>query len=174
MKTRFSLVLAALCSLGSLVQLQAQGAEITARNLQRANYDGGYRITGNFLNWVTTKYDTNIVEKLNAAGRAGKYREASAGTLHDLRAAVVLRGGRDIHRRPEGSRAACQLDSSIDSWNRRATAFPEGGYWSDVQGLFHKCSLPMLTQPAFCSKADLRTTFANRRHFTCGSEARVG
>jgi len=27
------------------------------------------------LNWVTEKYDTNIVRTLNAAGRAGKYSE---------------------------------------------------------------------------------------------------
>jgi hypothetical protein len=54
---------------------QTKGAEITQRNLARAKYDASYRVTGNFLNWVTEKYDTNIVRKLNAAGRAGKYDE---------------------------------------------------------------------------------------------------
>ena len=29
----------------------------------------------NFLNWVTTNYDTNIVRKLNAAARANLYSE---------------------------------------------------------------------------------------------------
>jgi len=58
-----------------LYEPQTRGAEITARNLSRAKYDASYRITGNFLNWVTAKYDTNIVQKLNAAGRASKYRE---------------------------------------------------------------------------------------------------
>ncbi len=58
-----------------LYEPQTKGAEITARNLSRAKYDGSYRISGNFLNWVATKYDTNIVVKLNAAGRAAKYRE---------------------------------------------------------------------------------------------------
>jgi hypothetical protein len=59
-----------------LYEPQTKGAEITARNLSRAKYDASYRITGNFLNWVSTRYDTNIVQKLNVAGRAGKYGEA--------------------------------------------------------------------------------------------------
>jgi len=58
-----------------LYEPQTKGAEITARNIGRAKYDASYRITGNFLNWVTHKYDTNIVLKLNTAARAGKYRE---------------------------------------------------------------------------------------------------
>lgn len=58
-----------------LYEPQTKGAEITARNISRAKYDASYRITGNFLNWVTTKYDTNLVLKLNTAGRAGKYHE---------------------------------------------------------------------------------------------------
>ena len=32
---------------------QSHGAEITLRNLSRARYDANYRITANFLNWVT-------------------------------------------------------------------------------------------------------------------------
>jgi len=36
-------------------------------------YDDSYRITANFLNWVTEKYDKNIVVELNAAMRQGKY-----------------------------------------------------------------------------------------------------
>jgi hypothetical protein len=58
-----------------LYEPQTKGAEITARNISRAKYDASYRITGNFLNWVTQKYDTNLVQKLNAVGRAGQYRE---------------------------------------------------------------------------------------------------
>jgi hypothetical protein len=50
-------------------------AEITRRNTERAKYDGNYRITGNFLNWVTGKYDKDIARKLNAAAREGKYNE---------------------------------------------------------------------------------------------------
>lgn len=72
-----------------LYEPQTKGAEITARNIARAKYDASYRITGNFLNWVTQKYDTNLVQKLNAAGRAGKYREelwkeCTGKTIQDL------------------------------------------------------------------------------------------
>ena len=58
-----------------LYEPQTKGAEITERNLARAKHDASYRITGNFLNWVTQKYDTNIVQKLNAAGRVGRYSD---------------------------------------------------------------------------------------------------
>ena len=54
---------------------ETKGAEITARNLSRAKYDASYRITGNFLNWVTQTYDRDLVRKLNTAGREGKYSE---------------------------------------------------------------------------------------------------
>jgi hypothetical protein len=72
-----------------LYEPQTKGAEISQRNLARAKYDASYRVTGNFLNWVTTKYDTNIVVKLNAAGRKGKYSEelwktATGKTVQEL------------------------------------------------------------------------------------------
>jgi hypothetical protein len=58
-----------------LYEPESKGAEITQRNISRAKYDGNYRITGNFLNWVTEKHAKDIVEKLNAAARAGNYNE---------------------------------------------------------------------------------------------------
>jgi hypothetical protein len=58
-----------------LYEPESRGAEITARNVGRAKYDASYRVTGNFLNWVTEKYDREIVLKLNAAARRGEYRE---------------------------------------------------------------------------------------------------
>jgi hypothetical protein len=72
-----------------LYEPQTHGAEITARNLARARYDGNYRISGNFLHWVTGKYDKDIVRKLNAAARAGTYREelwktATGHTVQEL------------------------------------------------------------------------------------------
>lgn len=39
------------------------------------HYNDSYRITANFLNWVATKYDTEIVGQMNAAMRDGKYDE---------------------------------------------------------------------------------------------------
>lgn len=58
-----------------LYEPQTRGAEITARNISRARYDGNYRISGNFLNWVAETYDKDIIRKLNAAAREGGYSE---------------------------------------------------------------------------------------------------
>ena len=68
---------------------QSKGAEITQRNLSRAHYDANYRITANFLNWVVEKYDKQIIPKLNAASREGKYagdlwKEYTGKTVEDL------------------------------------------------------------------------------------------
>ena len=54
---------------------QSHGAEITRRSLARARYDGSYRVTANFLNWVSEKYDRSFVPKLNAIIREGNYNE---------------------------------------------------------------------------------------------------
>jgi len=39
------------------------------------NYGDSYRITANFLNWVSEKYDQDIVSQMNAAMRENKYDE---------------------------------------------------------------------------------------------------
>ena len=72
-----------------LYEPQTRGAEITSRNIARARYDGNYRISGNFLNWVTETYGKDIVQRLNAAARAGKYSEdlwktATGHTVQEL------------------------------------------------------------------------------------------
>ena len=58
-----------------LYEPETKGAEITRRNLANARYDANYRISANFLSWVTGKYDPELVRKLNAAARSGRYRE---------------------------------------------------------------------------------------------------
>jgi hypothetical protein len=58
-----------------LYEPETRGAEITPRNLARARFDASYRITGNFLDWVTREHDPDLVRKLNAAARAGRYHE---------------------------------------------------------------------------------------------------
>jgi len=58
-----------------LYEPETRGAEITARNLARARHDASYRITGNFLNWVTQRYDPELVRKLNVVAREGNYTE---------------------------------------------------------------------------------------------------
>ena len=54
---------------------ESHGAEITKRNISRARYDGNYRISANFLNWVSEKYDRDLVKELNASIREGKYNQ---------------------------------------------------------------------------------------------------
>ncbi len=58
-----------------LYEPETKGAEITARNFARARHDASYRVTGNFLNWVTLNHNKEIVPKLNAAAREGRYAE---------------------------------------------------------------------------------------------------
>ena len=72
-----------------LYEPQSRGAEIGEAGLSRARYDMSYRGSANFLNWVTERYDRNIVAKLNAALRDGRYRddlwsEYSGRTLAEL------------------------------------------------------------------------------------------
>jgi hypothetical protein len=58
-----------------LYEPQTHGAEIPERNISGARYDGNYRISANFLNWVTKTHDKDIVRKLNAAAREGSYSD---------------------------------------------------------------------------------------------------
>jgi len=61
-----------------LYEPQSHGADLVwlrqRKNLQ-LRPEAGYRVTANFLDWVTRKYDPDLAPKLNAAMRAGKYRE---------------------------------------------------------------------------------------------------
>jgi hypothetical protein len=59
---------------------QSHGADIVWMRRQgkrfSPNYNGSYRISANFLNWVTEKYDQDIVAQLNAAMRNSKYDDS--------------------------------------------------------------------------------------------------
>jgi hypothetical protein len=55
---------------------QSHGADIVwMRNLRAFSprYDASYRISANFLDWVSVNYDSNVVAELNADLRQGKY-----------------------------------------------------------------------------------------------------
>lgn len=58
---------------------QSHGADIVwMRHLGRhfsPEYDGSYRVSANFLNWVTEKYDPDIVTQVNAVARDGTYTD---------------------------------------------------------------------------------------------------
>lgn len=58
-----------------LYEPQSHGAEISSRNIDAARYDASYRITANFLNWTVGKHGADLVPKLNAAAREGRYNE---------------------------------------------------------------------------------------------------
>ncbi|MDB5301241.1 MAG: hypothetical protein JWO87_2904, partial [Phycisphaerales bacterium] len=53
---------------------QSHGAD-RVRDPANAKYDSPYRVGANFLNFVTDKYDKDIVRQLNAAMRQGKYSD---------------------------------------------------------------------------------------------------
>lgn len=72
-----------------LYEPRTRGAEVTRRNIKRAQYNSSYRISGNFLNWITETYDKDFVRKLNAAARQGRYNEqlwkdATGRTVQEL------------------------------------------------------------------------------------------
>ncbi len=59
-----------------LYEPESRGAEITPSRASRARYDASYRVTANFMDWVARKYDAQLVRKLNAAAREGRYAES--------------------------------------------------------------------------------------------------
>jgi hypothetical protein len=71
---------------------QSHGADIVwmrgRRNL-KLQYDAGYRVSANFLNWVTEKHAADIVPRLNAALREGKdssdiWKQQTGHTVEEL------------------------------------------------------------------------------------------
>jgi len=56
-----------------LYEPEKNGAVV--RDPSKVKYDNSYRVSGNFLNWATKTYDKDIVVKLNAALRQGKYTD---------------------------------------------------------------------------------------------------
>lgn len=56
-----------------LYEPESKGAEIQARNVADARYDASYRVTANFLHFVVTKYDKDLIKEVNAAMREGRY-----------------------------------------------------------------------------------------------------
>lgn len=72
---------------------QSHGADIVWMRRQgkdlSPSYDGSYRISANFLDWVTQKYDANIVTEVNAVAREDKYtddfwKQRTGKTLQEL------------------------------------------------------------------------------------------
>ena len=56
-----------------LYEPQSKGADLTPIQRAKARHDASYRVTANFLNWVSGQHDQKLVPELNSAARAGKY-----------------------------------------------------------------------------------------------------
>jgi Peptidase of plants and bacteria len=75
-----------------LYDADKHGADIVwMRHLRNftPRYDASYRVTANFLNWVSEKYDKDIVAQMNAAMRQDKYddnlwKEYTGKTMQEL------------------------------------------------------------------------------------------
>jgi hypothetical protein len=59
-----------------LYEPQSHGADIAPGRLARARYNHSYRTSANFLNWVSEKYDKDLVPQINAVMRQGNYDDA--------------------------------------------------------------------------------------------------
>ena len=59
---------------------QSHGADLVWMRKRGPNfsphYDGSYRVTANFLNWVVEKYDASLISQLNQAMRDGVYADS--------------------------------------------------------------------------------------------------
>lgn len=56
-----------------LYEPETHGAQIRSRDLSKIHHDDSYRVSGNFLDYLTRKHDSAIVNKLNMTVRQGKY-----------------------------------------------------------------------------------------------------
>lgn len=52
------------------------GALLSPKQLALARYDESYRVSANFLDWVVRTQDKDLIQKVNAAARSGKYDDS--------------------------------------------------------------------------------------------------
>jgi hypothetical protein len=56
-----------------LYEPESKGCEIPPEAADRVRHDQSYRVSANFLNWVATTHDKDLIRELNAALREGRY-----------------------------------------------------------------------------------------------------
>ena len=56
-----------------LYEPESHGADLRPNRAATVKYDGSYRVTANFMNFVITKYDKDLLKEVNASMRQGKY-----------------------------------------------------------------------------------------------------
>ncbi len=59
-----------------LYEPQTLGAALSPRALASAKHDASYRVSANFIDWVIRNHDKDLLPKLNAAAREGRYEPA--------------------------------------------------------------------------------------------------
>lgn len=59
-----------------LYEPETRGALLSPQRLAQAKHDASYRVSANFIDWVSRTYDEDIARKLNASAREGKYSDA--------------------------------------------------------------------------------------------------
>jgi hypothetical protein len=105
-----------------LYEPQSHGADATFFRTRRnvnLNYDGLYRISANFLNYVVENYgkDKNLITKLNADCRQGKYtddlwKELTGKSLPDLNDEWKAVMKKELAQGPSGVQAAATQNSA--------------------------------------------------------------
>lgn len=75
-----------------LYEPQSGGAKLRGRQWEKVKYDNSYRVTANFFDWVARTNKDDVIGKLNAAAREGRYDQAlwkewTGKTLDELDAA---------------------------------------------------------------------------------------
>jgi hypothetical protein len=105
-----------------LYEPESRGCEIAASNVDRARYDGSYRVTANFLNFVSKEHGDDVVAALNTAAREGRYDEelwedltgSSLGELGD-EWKVFLQTGDEEDEESEESVEVDEADEAEDA-----------------------------------------------------------
>jgi hypothetical protein len=59
-----------------LYEPDSRGAQLSPKRLAEARHDAGYRVSAHFIDWAVRTHDKDLVGKLNAAARAGKYDDS--------------------------------------------------------------------------------------------------
>ena len=95
------------------------------RNFAAARYDASYRITANFLNWTVGKFGDEVVTKLNAAAREGRYdqdiwSELTGSTLPELGSQWKTAVEREVGQREDSDDEAAESINILTSDEKAA------------------------------------------------------
>lgn len=58
-----------------LYEPESRGALLSAKRLKASKHDASYRVSANFIDWVTRTHGPDVIQALNSAARKGKYSD---------------------------------------------------------------------------------------------------